>query len=274
MTISVVFSLQLLVLGKSFSGVGRRLLLCHGNFSKWRLLSHTEDVTSALLSPGLVVASLVTSVLRVWRLGRAGGVGECQEFSLEAGLQLRVQGDSLYLLTREGGLLVFHLVLGRVTRQILPPQAGRFLTFDVERGLLAGGCTDRHVHVVSLVENKLVHRLRPGAGLPAAGCLVLARPLLVSAGEAGIDVFHVRRGQLLHRLTSGPGRLCSLLVRSDIIIAGDVRGNVLKWDLTEQTAVEAETLTTMSDAIRGIHLNNSSLTAVSFDASCLVWNFW
>ena len=262
-----------MVLGKSYSGVGRRLLLCRHHFTDWTLLSQSEDVTCALLAPGLVAASLVTSVLRVWRLERQEVVGECLEFRLEAGLQLRLQGDSLYLLTREGGVVVFHLVVGRVTKQILPPPGARFLTFDVERGLLAGGSTDRHLHLLSLAESKVVHKVRV-AGVPGPGCLVLHRPLLVCGGEAGVDVLHVRSGQVLRRLSPGPARLSSLLVRPDFIMAGDVRGNVLRWDLTQDTAGEAVTLTTLTDAVRGLQMESSGLLAIAFDASCLVWSFW
>ena len=271
---------QLLVLGRSFSGVGRRLLLCRDNYRRSVLLSHTEDVSSALVTPGLVVASMTSSTLRMWRWsGRqevSTSVGEEERYSLETGLQLRLQTDRLYLLTREGTILVFSLTLGRVTRQILPPEAGRFLTFQVERGLLAGGSTDRHLYLLSLAENKVVHKVS-GVGPPGAGwCLALARPLLVTGGEGTVKVYHVRLGHLLHRLCLGssPARLSCLVVRAGLVIAGDVRGNVLKWDLTGEVVGEAVTLDTMTEAVRGLHLTSNTLTALAFDGDCLVWNFW
>ena len=253
--------------------------MCRDNYRQSVLLSHTEDVSSALLSPGLVVASMTSSSLLVWRWREevsSSSVGEGERYSLDTGLQLRLEADRLYLLTREGSVLVFSLTLGRVTRQIIPPEAGRFLTFEVERGLLAGGSADRHLYLLSLAESKVVHKMA-GVGPPGAGwCLALVRPLLVTGGEGTVKVYHVRLGHLLHRLCLGPSpaRLSCLLVRTDLVIAGDVRGNVLKWDLTEEVVGEAVTLDTMTEAVRGLHLTSTSLTAVAFDGDCLVWNFW
>ena len=266
------------MLGKSYSGVGRRLVLCRDNYRQFILLSHTEEVASALVSPGLVVASTTSSCLLVWRWrGReVSSLGEGERYSLDTGLQLRLQADLLYILSREGNILVFSLTLRRVTRQILPAQSPRFLTFQIERGLLAGGSTDRHLYLLSLAENKVVHKLG-GGGPPGAGwCLALSRPLLVSGGEGLVNVYHVRLGHLLHRLCPGPSpaRLSCLQVWSGLVIAGDVRGNVLKWDLREEVVGEAVTLHTMTEAVRGLQLSSNNLTALAFDGDCLVWNFW
>ena len=255
--------------------------MCRDNYRQSILLSHTEDVSSALVSPGLVVASMTSSSLRVWRWrGREEAIsveeGEGERYSLDTGLQLRLQAERLYLLTREGTILVFSLTLGRVTRQILPPEAGRFLTFEVELGLLAGGSTDRHLYLLSLAESKVVHKVA-GGGPPGGGwCLALSRPLLLTGGEGTVKVYHVRLGQLLHRLCLGPSpaRLSCLVVRSGLVIAGDVRGNIIKWDLTEELVGEPLTLLTMTEAVRGLHLTSTTLTAIAFDGDCLVWNFW
>ena len=246
--------------------------MCRDTFRQSVLLSHTEEVWSALVSPGLVVASLSSSYLLVWR----GREREPERYSLNTGLQLRLQADRLYLLTREGAVLVFSLSLGRLSKQILPPQSGRFLTFDVERGLLAAGCSDRHLCLLSLAEDKLVHKVRAESPPGAGWCLALSRPLLVSGGEGRLNVYQVRLGQLLYRLSPDPShaRLSCLVVRPGLVIAGDVRGNVIRWDLTEEVVGQAVTLHTMTEAVRGLQLTSNTLTALAFDGDCLVWNFW
>ena len=63
------------------------------------------------------------------------------------------------------------------------------------------------------------------------------------------------------------------------MVAGDVRGHVMVWrigthDNSDTYQKEPYVIGQMSDAIRGVHIDNYSLTALSFDACSLIWDFW
>ena len=64
-----------------------------------------------------------------------------------------------------------------------------------------------------------------------------------------------------------------------MIVAGDVRGHVMVWrtgprDDSELYKKEPYVIGQMSDAVRGVHIDNYSLKTISFDASSLIWDFW
>ena len=148
--------------------------------------------------------------------------------------------------------------------------------FDVERGLLASGLSDKTVTVWSMAESRTVHRLRGNGHVST--CLRLTRPVLVVAGGQGwVHVWHVTRGQLLRSLDTCGAVIACLVVRGDNIVAGDVRGHVLAWDLdsdntrdprTSVTTIPPRILSTMTDAVRGLHQDNYNMISLSFDANC------
>ena len=144
---------------------------------------------------------------------------------------------------------------------------------------MAASTSEKSVLVWSLAENKIVHKLRGNGHV--ATCLVLARPLLISGGgDACIHVWHVRSAALLYKLDMCQAWLSCLLLRGDIIIGGDVRGNVMSWDLANissggtANSVSPIIVTKMSDAVRELSLDQFSLKSVSFDASCSIFDFW
>ena len=144
---------------------------------------------------------------------------------------------------------------------------------------MAAGTSEKSVLVWSLAENKIVHKLRGNGHV--ATCLVLARPLLISGGgDACIHVWHVRSAALLYKLDTCQAWLSCLLLRGDIIIGGDVRGNVMSWDLEKNfnkgstITVSPNIVTKMTDAVRELSLDQFSLKSVSFDASCSIFDFW
>ena len=51
----------------------------------------------------------------------------------------------------------------------------------------------------------------------------------------------------------------------------------MKWEL-DHADVDAEVgmdhVATLGDAVRGLHMDRWSLTAVAYDGSCNVWDFW
>ena len=62
-------------------------------------------------------------------------------------------------------------------------------------------------------------------------------------------------------------------------VLGDVRGNVMKWELPPDDSdgddnVVMDHVATLGDAVRGLHMDKWSLTAVAYDGSCNVWDFW
>ena len=133
--------------------------------------------------------------------------------------------------------------------------------------------------VWSLAENKIVHKLRGNGHV--ATCLVLARPLLISGGGDGcVHVWHVRSAVLLYKLDTCQAWLSCLLLMGNNILGGDVRGNVMRWELSNNSNVGSEDnvspiiVTKMSDAIRELSLDQFSLKSVSFDATCNIFDFW
>ena len=146
-------------------------------------------------------------------------------------------------------------------------------------GLLAAGTSEKSVIVWSLAENKIVHKLRGNGHV--ATCLVLARPLLISGGgDACIHVWHVRSAALLYKLDTCQAWLSCLLFRDNNILGGDVRGTVMRWDLSNNFKIGSEDnispiiVTKMSDAVRELSLDQFSLKSVAFDATCSIFDFW
>ena len=60
-------------------------------------------------------------------------------------------------------------------------------------------------------------------------------------------------------------------------VSGDVRGNVMKWELPLKCDggedVTMDHVATLGDAVRGLDMDSWSLTAVAYDGSCNVWDF-
>ena len=181
---------QLLVLGKSFSGAGKRLVLTSGDFERPFLLTNSEDVMCCLLEDHLIVASYATNCVRIWSRDQDGGVEDYKLVPIsETGIQVKLLKDNLYILTKSGVVSVFNVVyyrsvkqvrrfhtyyiLARYIFQINPPQDSRVQIIDVCPGLLAAGTSEKSVLVWSLAENKIVHKLRGNGHV--ATCLVLAR---------------------------------------------------------------------------------------------------
>jgi len=271
---------QLLILGRSFSGVGKKLVLTSSEFSNTILLSNNEDISSALLHSNYIIASFTTGNIKIWQLQEGSSkVGDYKLFRLgEAGLQMKLVSDNLYIVTKNGGILVFNVVFGKITKQIPPPDGSRIQIFDIDTGLMAAGTNRKQILIWSLAENKIVHKLRAGGHVPM--CLILSRPLLVcGGGDTCINVWHVRQAVILYKLSTSQAWISCAVLRHGVIVAGDVRGQVMKWDLgthdmNNHGEVEPDIIAQMSDAVRGLYLDQFSLTSLSFDASCLVWDFW
>ncbi len=110
---------QLLVLGKRFSGVGKRLVLTSGDFERPFLLTNSEDVVCCLLEDHLIVASYATNCLRVWPRCQDGAVGDFKLVPIsETGVQVKLLNDNLYILTKSGVVSVFNVVYYRSVKQV------------------------------------------------------------------------------------------------------------------------------------------------------------
>ena len=53
----------------------------------------------------------------------------------------------------------------------------------------------------------------------------------------------------------------------------------MKWELPPDDSdgddnVVMDHVATLGDAVRGLHMDKWSLTAVAYDGSCNVWDFW
>ena len=73
------------------------------------------------------------------------------------------------------------------------------------------------------------------------------------------------------------GRCIWLYGSYSTVALGDVRGNVMKWELDhadDDAEVVMDHVATLGDAVRGLHMDRWSLTAVAYDGSCNVWDFW
>ena len=110
---------QLLVLGKSFSGVGKRLVLTSEDFERPFLLTNSEDVLCCLLEDHLIVASYASNCLRVWPRDEGGGVGDFKLVPIsESGIQVKLIKDNLYILTKSAVVTVFNVVYFRSIKQV------------------------------------------------------------------------------------------------------------------------------------------------------------
>ena len=110
---------QLLVLGKSFSGVGKRLVLTSGDFERPFLLTNSEDMVCGLLEDHLIVVSFNTNCLRVWPRDQDGAVGDFKLVPIsETGVQVKLLNDNLYILTKSGVVSVFNVVYYRSVKQV------------------------------------------------------------------------------------------------------------------------------------------------------------
>ena len=110
---------QLLVLGKSFSGAGKRLVLTSGDFERPFLLTNSEDVMCCLLEDHLIVASYTSNCLRVWPRDKDGGVGDYKLIPIsETGIMVKLLKYNLYILTKSGVVSVFNVVYYRSVKQV------------------------------------------------------------------------------------------------------------------------------------------------------------
>ena len=110
---------QLLVLGKSFSGAGKRLVLTSGDFERPFLLTNSEDVVCCLLEDHLIVASYSSNCLRIWPRNQDGGVGDYKLIPIsETGIMVKLLKDNLYILTKSGVVSVFNVVYYRSVKQV------------------------------------------------------------------------------------------------------------------------------------------------------------
>ena len=50
----------------------------------------------------------------------------------------------------------------------------------------------------------------------------------------------------------------------------------MKWEISndEDEEIRLDHVSTLGDAVRGLHIDSWSLTAVGYDGSCTIWNFW
>ena len=107
------------MLGKSFSGAGKRLVLTSGDFERPFLLTNSEDVVCCLLEDHLIVASYATNCLRIWSRDQDGGVGDYKLVPIsETGIQVKLLKDNLYILTKSGVVSVFNVVYYRTVKQV------------------------------------------------------------------------------------------------------------------------------------------------------------
>ena len=255
-----------MVLGKSFSGLGKKLVLTSGEFSNPVVLSDNQDVSCALLEDGLIVACYTSSVMRMWSSKSHDGVSFD---SYDVGVQMKLLGDNIYILMKTGSVNVFSLRFSRFTKQISAPANSRVHVFDVERGLLASGLSDKTVMIWSMAESRIVHRLKGNGHVPT--CISLTRPVLVvAAGQGCVHVWHVTTGQLLQSLDTCGAVVGCLVVCEDTIVAGDVRGQVFSWNRAVDN--HPQILTIMTDAVRGLHFDKYNLISLSFDANCEIFD--
>ena len=77
-------------------------------------LSSCGEVECAAVEGSVVAASYATHTLRVW-----GDQGECQEYQVESCRQMKIVGETLYMLGKDSRVRVLHMVLGRVVSQVL-----------------------------------------------------------------------------------------------------------------------------------------------------------
>ena len=107
------------MLGKSFSGAGKRLVLTSGDFERPFLLTNSEDVVCCLLEDHLIVASYSSNCLRVWPRNLDGGVGDYKLIPIsETGIMVKLLKDNLYILTKSGVVSVFNVVYYRSVKQV------------------------------------------------------------------------------------------------------------------------------------------------------------
>ena len=135
--------------------------------------------------------------------------------------------------------------------------------------------SDKTLIVWSLAESRVVTKLR-GNG-HAATCMVLTRPvMMVGGGDGEVHVWHVRRAELMFRLNTCQAWISCLSFRDDAVVAGDVRGNLIKWSLSnnDTNMVSPMIITKMTDAVRGVYLDQFNLVTLSFDGDCDVYDIW
>ena len=101
--------------------MGKKLVLTSGDFLKPVVLSNSEDVSCGLLASHLAAAGCTSGRVLLWSLHprHLDTVGECRVLGGgEAGVQLQLLGDSLYILTRSGRVTVLNLVFGTIVKQV------------------------------------------------------------------------------------------------------------------------------------------------------------
>ena len=80
------------------------------------LLSSADEVACADLQNSLLAASFVPACLRIWSCLEPGT--ECQEYQEDSSLAIKIAGDCIYMLGKDSKVRVFHMVLGRVVKEV------------------------------------------------------------------------------------------------------------------------------------------------------------
>jgi len=78
----------------------------------------------------------------------------------------------------------------------------------------------------------------------------------------------------VHKLSTKGAWISRVAVCGTRIVAGDVRGAVMKWQIGEGEEVSLVEVAKLSDSVRGLHLDSRSLAAVAYDGQVCMWDFW
>ena len=80
----------------------------------------------------------------------------------------------------------------------------------------------------------------------------------------------------MFRLNTCQAWISCLSIRDDAVVAGDMRGNLIKWSLSnnDTNMVSPVIITKMTDAVRGVYLDQFNLVSLSFDGDCDVYDIW
>ena len=130
-----------MVLGRSFSGVGKKLVFTTELIQNPVILSDNQDISCALLDQNIIAACYSSCVIRIWSRNQSNtALQDMKTFdSYEVGIQMKLLGDNLYVLSKTGSIKVFSLRFSRLVKQIHQPHNTRIHVFDVDCGLLSAG---------------------------------------------------------------------------------------------------------------------------------------
>ena len=90
--------------------------LCTIVASRPFLLSSADEVACADIQNSLLAASFVPACLRIWSCLEPGT--ECREYQEDSSLAIKIAGDCIYMLGKDSKVRVFHMVLGRVVKEV------------------------------------------------------------------------------------------------------------------------------------------------------------